>query len=535
MQTKSSLIKISTMWHKVNEFLRNGLSQRQISCLLGVHRDTVRRYQQMSEAEFASELQRETRRHQCKLEPYRGFVVQELQDAPYLSSAQVFDHLKEHFKDFPDVSEKTVYNFVSRIREEENLPKENEPIRQMHKLPECEYGESAQVDYGEKWMLMSNGRRVKVYFFAMILSRSRYKFIYLQNVPFTAKSTVYAHHLAFKYFGGMPQKVLYDQDRKMLVYENYGDYVMTEEFARYVAEAGYEAVFAMPADPQTKGKVENLVRYVKMNFLCGRKYLNIMSLNEQCIGWLSRTGNAKVHSTTKLIPAEVFEEEKKHLLPYTIDMEEPDFEARQYVVRSDNTLLYRSNTYSLPLGTYKGKGTHVLVANNVDGNKLEIYDEADYTLLAEHDICQLKGMHISKEGHTTSQHRDILESEKILRDHLGQWEDGTPLLLLLAQIRENRPRYYRKSVVKMASVLTDYDRSTSATLVDIYLEKKVYNADKMEEIAKSLCNRIEDDKPRPKLQVVSINLSSADIMPEKRKMEEYMDIINGDSSYGTGR
>lgn len=78
---------------------------------------------------------------------------------------------------------------------------------------------------------------MKVYFFAMVLQRSRYKFIYLQNVPFTAKTTVYAHHLAFRYFGGMPMKVIYDQDKKMLVRENFGDYVMTEEFAKYVAEA----------------------------------------------------------------------------------------------------------------------------------------------------------------------------------------------------------------------------------------------------------------------------------------------------------
>lgn len=127
----------------------------------------------------------------------------------------------------------------------------------------------------------------------MALQRSRYKFIYLQNIPFTAKTVVYAHHLAFKYFGGMPKMVIYDQDKKILVSENYGDYVMTDEFARFVAAAHFEPVFCMPADPASKGLIENVVKYVKGNFLAGRTYVNITTFNEEAIGWLERTGNAK--------------------------------------------------------------------------------------------------------------------------------------------------------------------------------------------------------------------------------------------------
>lgn len=81
--------------------------------------------------------------------------------------------------------------------------------------------------------------------------------------------TVYAHHLAFKYFGGMPRKVVYDQDKKILTSENYGDYLMTEEFASYVVSTGFEPVFCMAADPQSKGRIERAIRFVKDNFLKG--------------------------------------------------------------------------------------------------------------------------------------------------------------------------------------------------------------------------------------------------------------------------
>lgn len=73
--TQNNLISIVTMWNKVNELSRENLSQQQIAIKLGIHRDTVRRYQMMSESEFNEHLHMEARRHLCKLEPNRDFIV----------------------------------------------------------------------------------------------------------------------------------------------------------------------------------------------------------------------------------------------------------------------------------------------------------------------------------------------------------------------------------------------------------------------------------------------------------------------------
>ena len=83
------------MWYKVNELSRKGYSQSQISLALCVNRATVHRYQSMSEADFNDFLHKEAQRHGCKLDAYRDFIIQELRDAPFLSSMQVLDHLKE--------------------------------------------------------------------------------------------------------------------------------------------------------------------------------------------------------------------------------------------------------------------------------------------------------------------------------------------------------------------------------------------------------------------------------------------------------
>ena len=525
--TQINFIQIVTMWNKINELSRENLSQQQIALILGIHRDTVRRYQMMSETEFNDHLRRESTRHSCKLDPYRDFIVEQLNAAPFLSAAQIHDHLMEHFPDLPQMTERTVYNTVKRIREEEGIEKVSTPRRQYAHIPECDWGEQAQVDFGEQWMKTSKGRQVKVYFMAMEDDKACYKFVYFQNVPFTAKTTVYAHHLAFQYFGGMPRKVIYDQDRKMLSSENFGDYMMTEEFASYVASAGFEPVFCMAADPQSKGRIERTVRFIKENFLRGRTYVNIISLNEEALGWLERTGNRKKHSVRQIIPEEVFKEEREHLLPYTVRVEEPEPEAREYTVRKDNTLMYRSNTYSLPIGTYGGPGSKVLVVKNVDLNELEIYDPKDFSLITRHQISPLKGMHITKEGHATGRSRELLESEKHLRTFFGQWAEDSVLSTLLVAIKNDRPRYYPKTVLAMDHIFTRMDKGVAEKVLRDCLQHKVYNANRMSEAA----DNAQDVAGRIPVRTVPPSLPSGlnqeDITPPRRSMSDYDDIIDG--------
>jgi hypothetical protein len=521
------LIKIVNMWHKVNELSRKKhLNQVQIAKKLTISRSTVKRYLSMTEEEFALLLQRDTTRHTCKLDGYREFIIDELKDAPFLSCAQVMDHLKEHFPDMPNVSEKTVYNYVMRIRQDEKLPKDTELPRQSNKLPDCDYGEIAQVDFGQKWMQTTNGSKVKVYIFAMVLCRSRYKFVYLQNTPFTASSAVYAHHLAFKFFGGRPLTIWYDQDAVFLVDENFGDYVMTREFAKYVKEVGYEAVFMMAADPESKGKVENVVHYVKRNFLPGRIYVNQTTLNDEVIGWLARTANGKVHSTTKRIPAEVFEEERKHLTPYTVEIAEEQKNSRPYVVRKDNTVLYHSNFYQLPDFSYKGKGSFVSVVVDNDAKKIFFYDLEKSDLIIEHDLCDLKGQYISKKDVTSRTSRSAITAEKQLFNHVG--EDGKDTLTdFLKSLKEDRPRYYRKSVMKMVSILLVQDRAHAVMLLKLFSDNKVYNANKMEEIANTNASNSTSQATSVGTNTTQIKQSAyKGIVPEKRSITSYANIIN---------
>ena len=76
-----------------------------------------------------------------------------------------------------------VDNFVQRIRKIEGISKcvEKQP-RDYEKLPDSEYGHQAQVDFGEYSMRTKHDSRKKVYFFVLVLCRSRYKFVFFKTV-----------------------------------------------------------------------------------------------------------------------------------------------------------------------------------------------------------------------------------------------------------------------------------------------------------------------------------------------------------------
>lgn len=176
------------MWNKVRELESKGLNKTQIGYELGLHRGTVRKYLKMSLEEFV-QSQAYQRNFIHKLEKYEEYVSTSLGLHPYLSSSQIYDWLREKYSDFPEVNTKTVYNFVKHVRAKYKISKEKvDCVRQYEKIEETAYGEYAQVDFGEYWMKREDERRVKVYFFVMVLCGSVLKSV--SDDLFSPNSTI---------------------------------------------------------------------------------------------------------------------------------------------------------------------------------------------------------------------------------------------------------------------------------------------------------------------------------------------------------
>ena len=249
---------------------------------LGLNFRTVKKYLEMSREEFEA-FTNSIIQKPFVLEPYKEFIVQRLSLYPDTSAAQMHDWLKENYPKLPDLSPKTVYNYVMKLRSDYSIPKVTIKERQYKALPQTPPGVYAQVDFGQKKLRTSNGKMRTVYFMAMLLCNSRHKFIYFQDKPFTSESAVTAHEKSFEYFKGIPKNIIYDQDAVFLYDENIGDYVMTAVFGSYVKSRPFNAIFCRPADPESKGKVENCVKYVKQNFLHNRTYTTLDNLNKEAV------------------------------------------------------------------------------------------------------------------------------------------------------------------------------------------------------------------------------------------------------------
>ncbi|MEO6229659.1 MAG: IS21 family transposase [Ferruginibacter sp.] len=446
------------MYYEVQRLQKQGLSYRTIAQTLVMNRRTVIKYLAMSEAEYEAFLNKKDSRGKL-LDDYESFVKTKLTAHPAASAAQVHDWLKEHHNDFPYISAKTVYNFVMAVRQKYSIALE-EASREYFVVEELPYGLQAQADFGQYILRNAEEKRKKVHFFVMMLSRSRMKYVRFSAVPFTSRTAIDAHEEAFKFFGGIPKEVVYDQDRLFLVDENLGDLLLTQDFNNYFFEQTFRVHFCRKADPQSKGKVENVVKFVKNNFLYGRAFYDTDTLQAQVLGWLQRTGNGMPHTTIRKIPLQEWAIEKEHLSPWVSVQILPAYIMR--FVRLDNTIAYAGNFYSVPQGTFK-KDTMVMLW--LKANELHIHDDQQH-FLCKHPLAQSKGGKIINTDHK----RDKSKKLKVLVAEIAALFTNPQLAAQYFElIRQVKGRYLRDQVQSIRETI----KGRNGELVNKVLEKCV--------------------------------------------------------------
>jgi transposase len=146
-------------------------------------------------------------------------------------------------------------------------------------------GEQSQMDWGHfgNW----GGRRL--YGFALTLCYSRMRYI-----EFTQSQDI--HHLlacmvhGFRYFAGVTESVLTDRMKTVLIDQTGGELHFNQKFLQFAAYYGFVPRVCRPYRPETKGKIESTVRFVKQNFWPGISFASLTDLNQQpAPGWRRST------------------------------------------------------------------------------------------------------------------------------------------------------------------------------------------------------------------------------------------------------
>ena len=504
-------------YHEIHKLHRQGHSISYISEYLGMNWRTVKKYLAMDDREYEVFLNRPPNRNKI-LSRYEEFVCSKLKSFPDTSAAQMHDWLKEHHDNFPMVSPKTVFNYVMWIRQKYHLLKTPKQ-RQFSMAEELPYGKQAQVDFGEYNIRTSDGKRRKIYFFTIVLSRSRYKYVWFIDRPFTASLAIQAHEKAFAYFNGIPDEIVYDQDKVFMVSENGGDIILTEEFNNYIRQRSFTLHFCKKADPQSKGKVENVVKFTKQSFLYNRTYFNIDTLNDEALSWLGRTANGMPHGTTHKTPYEEKLKEQPFLQSFHPLTIQPAKTA--YAVRKDNTISCKGNFYSLPLGTFKGKGTSVWV--QVDSTTLVITDMASAQEICRHTIPAGKGRKVINTDHKRDKSTTISE---MLDEVARLFSDPQQAIPWLENIRTDKPRYIRDQLIIIRKAVAGHDPEMITRAVEYCTDHQIYSATDFKNILDLPQDQSSDDMEVSKVNPLSGQThDNAHIQPDKSDIDDYQSIL----------
>lgn len=430
-------------YQKIQEYRELGLSQKKTAEKLGLTLYEVRKVWVVTEEEFCRLPQRTER----NLDKYREYILSVLKLSPQIKEANLYYKLQEAFPEF-DTTKITFYRYMKKLRQETGyeIYKDKSRLRTMREKPQPGY--EAQVDFGQYKLKDMYGINHRVYFFVMVLSYSNLRFYYFSAVPFTTKIAITTHEYAFKFFGGRPQTIMYDQDRVFVVSENLGNIIFVKEFEQYVREIGYSVVLCKPYDPQTKGRVEQAVRFVKQQFLEGREYCGIDCLNSACLEWLDKSGNAVINAITGKTAHDLFREESKSLIkiPYKLNKEK-----HVVSVGKTNSLRYKKNNYELPIGFKAGDKVEV---KEIDGRLIVLIPESS-EVVCEHGIpngfgntVKLKDTeHVGSVGYAVMTKR-FVGNENILE--------------FISQMKSKQPRYYLKGCARLWK-MTNYYTDTQLT------------------------------------------------------------------------
>ncbi|MBU9713485.1 IS21 family transposase, partial [Bacillus tamaricis] len=338
--------------------------------------------------------------------------------------------------------------------------------------------------------------------------------------PFRSNDLIRMHENAFRFYGGMSIEIVYDQDRLLAVSENAGDLIMTAEFTKYQQTRKFKVYLCRKSDPQSKGKIEQVVKYVKINFAKNRTYDNLIDWQNSCMRWLKRTGNYKVHHNTKKRPVEVYALEKQHLqkVSGTYIFEDIFDSSISRDIHKDNIIRFEGNRYSVPRGTYR-KGAPNIAYIETDNEYLYIRLQKNGQVLAQHKIAEGKGEVISDPTHRNRKQtkRDLLIQQ--VEEMLDNKESAKWLVELLS---EQYPRHIVDQLKVVQSVILKYPAFVEEAINEMR-RLRLTSANDLRDIAISL----EVQSRRQRKNSETLNEKYKDLVAPERKEDIYFSVLQG--------
>ena len=452
------------MIHKIKALYDEGrgLSIRAIGKELGVSRNTVRKYLRTEESVVAA-AQTDRRRHQ-RLDGQRAYIVHLLERFPKLSCVKLARKLQAKLGPL-EVSERTLRRYVRQVKKTVACaqPRYYEPVLDMVPGVQC------QVDPGELRRVMVGGEERTVHFVVFVLSFSRLLYVGVSFQPIDTEGFIRLHDEAFRYFGGVPEECVYDQTKLVVIAEQFRELTVNRRFHEYATAAGIRIHACEGYDPESKGKVEAGVKYVKQDAFYGDTFADLQDLRDHLQQWLETVANARLHGTTSRVPREHFEAEERahlraYLTPACVGRAADGLEPRK--VDKTGLIAWRANKYTVPMAYQQGR-----VGVREQDAELWIHDLETGTRLAVHPLAPGKGQVVRNTDHYRDHARHLQDLEQAIAGQLGD-ELGPRLC---ARLKATSPRIY-KDQLRGVNRLLEATSSVDTDLIRQLVEREQLTA-----------------------------------------------------------
>jgi transposase len=316
---------------------QKGWSNVQIAEFTGHHRDTI-----------AKVLKEPVEQRPKKRERKSSIDIFAAQISAWLEESLPVTRMLELARTDPDHpyqgSETAFYDYV-RKRRRARQPLPREVALRFEGMP----GEFLQVDWGEvrDLPLTHAGEARTRYFFAARLKYSRFVFVQFHT---DMREETFLRSLidCFLSIGGVPWVVVTDNMKTAVLGRDATNQpIWNPAYQKLAAEFKFLPEACAPAAGNQKGSVENLVKFVKQNFLPGRSFHDERDLAEQCQRWLEQVNTERPNDATNVLPATLLLEEQGQFSSLPASAQDYGF-FDCVVVNRESLVALESNHYSVP-------------------------------------------------------------------------------------------------------------------------------------------------------------------------------------------
>ena len=210
-------------------------------------------------------------------------------------------------------------------------------------------GRQLQIDFGER-LVEIDGAKLKVFVFVATLGHSRR--LHVRAFRHEQQASWFSGlESAFTTFGGVPEEVLMDNPRALVVRHDAVSrtVLFNDKLLAFARHWGFTPRACAPYRARTKGKTENGVGYVKKNAIAGHAFASWEAFEAHLAKWEREVANMRVHGTTGEAPITRFKRDEVHRLK-PLGSRQPFGALRELsrIVGNDCAVEIDTNSYSVP-------------------------------------------------------------------------------------------------------------------------------------------------------------------------------------------